>query len=326
MPLARTTASRPAGFTLIELLVVIAIIGVLIALLLPAVQRVREAANRSTCTNSLRQLGLALHQFHDATGTFPPARVLGPVRELRVPDATPPIEHSWMVFILPHLEQENLHRQYRMELDFRHPTNQQVVQTPLKIMVCPSAPGRGMDVFSSGGYTNWVTATADYTAIMRVEPVLVDLGYADRMEGDSLKGAMRSVGTFGGTVLSDTQQRMMDIPDGTSNTFLLIESAGRPQYWRVGQQPLDVRIRGAGWGDARNAFSIQGITFDGVTTPGPCALNCTNDREMYAFHPAGANALLADGSVQFIETGTSMRIIARLITVAGGEILSHNDF
>src|SRR5262249_48220822 len=102
---------------------------------------------------------------------------------------------------------------------------------------------------------------------------------------------------------------------------VLVESAGRPQYWRLGLFIGGVRVSGAGWADSHSAFNVQGITYDGMSAPGPCALNCTNDHETYSFHPGGAHILLVDGSVHFLRTGTSIRTRGRLITAAGGEVL-----
>src|SRR5260370_20545238 len=122
------------GFTLIELLVVIAIIAVLIGLLLPAVQKVREAANRMACANNLKNLGLALHNYHDAYGTFPPGAV-GPVGS-----AFPQLkQHGLGTYLLPYLEQDALFRHYRWDVSWFDPPNQPVVNTPLKIWQCPSA-------------------------------------------------------------------------------------------------------------------------------------------------------------------------------------------
>src|SRR5262249_8503157 len=117
-------------------LVVVAIIGVLISLLLPAVQKVREAANRIACTNNLKQIGLALHQFHDAHGKFPPGVVVGPLPELGV---TTTAWHGNVPFLLPYLEQQALADRYDRNLDWFHENNQRVVSQHLKILQCPSA-------------------------------------------------------------------------------------------------------------------------------------------------------------------------------------------
>src|SRR5438874_1179879 len=125
-----------SGFTLVELLVVIAIIGVLLALLLPAVQMARESARRMSCQNNLRQLGLALHNFHDAYGGFPPARVNATATSC-----------SWPPFILPYIEQTNLFERYRFDLrwDDASTNDNGVIQTTIKTFMCPSCPYRKYD-------------------------------------------------------------------------------------------------------------------------------------------------------------------------------------
>jgi prepilin-type N-terminal cleavage/methylation domain-containing protein/prepilin-type processing-associated H-X9-DG protein len=299
------------GFTLIELLVVIAIITLLMALLLPAIQKVREAANRMACGNNLKQIGIALHNFHGDFNRLPPARVLGPYREAGVSTTA---EHSWAAFILPHLEEQQLASGYRWDVDFRHPLNQPIVRTELKVMKCPAAESRPRDVFTSGGFVDHETAVTDYTPVMRVESTLALLGWVD------------DVGDFRGVMNSNEMTRLGDIYDGTSSTICIVESAGRPHLWQNGKYVPGFRVRGAGWGDSRNAFSMQGVTYDGLIWPGPCPLMCSNDREIYSFHPAGANVLMADGSVQLLKKWTDMRIVARLLTRHGGEIVTGEDY
>jgi prepilin-type N-terminal cleavage/methylation domain-containing protein len=134
MPQLLTTARR-RGFTLIELLVVIAIIAVLIGLLLPAAQKVREAAYRTQCVNNLLQLGLALHNYHGDYGTFPPGQV-------RAPFAPWQVNHGWAVFILPHIEQLALYNTYHWDQPLAAPVNQPVVAHPLVLRPENWARGR----------------------------------------------------------------------------------------------------------------------------------------------------------------------------------------
>jgi prepilin-type N-terminal cleavage/methylation domain-containing protein len=152
------------GFTLIELLVVIAIISVLIGLLLPAVQRVREAANRISCANNLKQIGLAMHNYHNVHEQLPPSRA----------DATGP---TWCVYILPEMEQDNLYRQWNMQ----KPYNEQseiARRTPVKSYFCPSRRTSGSsptvsqtgDLFVTGTtLTHYPGALADYAAV--IDPI-----------------------------------------------------------------------------------------------------------------------------------------------------------
>jgi prepilin-type N-terminal cleavage/methylation domain-containing protein/prepilin-type processing-associated H-X9-DG protein len=295
------------AFTLIELLVVIAIIGVLVALLLPAAQKVREAANRMSCTNNLKQIGLALHLFADHhDGRFPPVKVEGPAPQVDVPWSG--IKHGLGVFILPYVEQRALFCQYRWDLNGSDPEQQPVASAPLKIFQCPSAePNRYMTfgVFETYGGRG---ACGDYAPTEGVDPTLASAG--------------RDKGVLEKNVLT----HITDILDGASNTILLTEDAGRPRAWLAGRAGEDQTVLGCGWCGFNNPLTIRGSTRDGQTRPGPCAINCTNDGELYSFHAGGANAVFADGSVQFLNAGMSIRILAAMVTRAGGEVVAVGDF
>jgi prepilin-type N-terminal cleavage/methylation domain-containing protein len=130
------------GFTLIELLVVIAIIGTLIALLLPAVQKVREAANRASCQNNLHQIGLALHSYHDGQGSFPSGYINKPINPSN-PDQTAP-GWGWAALLLPYIEQGNLSQQITFSLPVEHPSNLAARTTIVKLYVCPSDRSTGV--------------------------------------------------------------------------------------------------------------------------------------------------------------------------------------
>jgi prepilin-type N-terminal cleavage/methylation domain-containing protein/prepilin-type processing-associated H-X9-DG protein len=306
------------AFTLVELLVVIAIIAVLIGLLLPAVQKVREAAGRMKCANNLKQLGLALHHYHDTHGTFPPAYV----NHGLYGDTSFLFVHGWGAFILPFIEQQPLYDRYHWEVPGWHPLNKDVVATHLKVFQCPSAPEPDRyQTFGPFPLFGGKGACGDYAPTLGVDQMLARLGWVDPA-GD-YRGVL--AGDLRGDLASNPA-RLTDITDGTASTVLLTEDAGRPRLWQAGRAGPDQVIEGGPWGSFRNGILLQGSTPDGTRKPGPCALNCTNEREAYSFHTGGANAVFGDGHVQLLGAGMSIRTLAALITRAGGEVVSAGDF
>ncbi len=294
------------GFTLVELLVVIAIIATLIGLLVPAVQKVREAANRLSCANNLKQLGLALHNFHDAHDEFPPGRVQGPYPAAWVYWRA---NHGWAVFILPDLEQEPLYGLYHWDQDLSAPANQGVVAHPLKNFWCPSAPEQDRYDYTHGQFATYggKGACGDYAPTWLVDPSL-------------------ATGDNRGVLVPNCMTKMASITDGTSNTILLTEDAGRPRLWQAGRARPDQALNGGPWAGYQTGITLEGSQPDGTSRPGPCAVNCTNDHEVYSFHTGGANAVFADGHVQFLSKGLPLQVLAALITRAGGEVISAADY
>jgi prepilin-type N-terminal cleavage/methylation domain-containing protein/prepilin-type processing-associated H-X9-DG protein len=297
------------GFTLIELLVVIAIIGILIALLLPAVQKVREAANRAKCQNNLKQLGLALHNYHDANGSFPAGQVENPKK------------HVWTAYTLPYYEQDNIYRGYDFQVHWYQDPNTSLVTVQLKIFQCPSAqPDRVEDPDNERSGVTVPAACSDYGAIGNVDQALVDDGFIPGPLPPKPNG-----------VLADQHYtRISEITDGTSQTMMVGEIAGRPTHYVTGGKvvPFDPAnpVYGAGWADWDNGFQIHGASPDGLTEPGPCGINCNNNKGIYSFHPGGANVLFADGAVHFLRESMSIVTVAALATRAGGEVIDGNAF
>lgn len=313
--------NRGAGFTLIELMVVIAIIAILIALLLPAVQKVREAANRIRCQNNLKQTGLALASFQSQYGCFPPGSVssstpsvedLKHLKRVGLTPAQATKDHSFVPFILSHLEQSNLAAKYTYNSNWSEAPNADAVQTHLTIMVCPSVPlGANRTINRTIGGLALSLPTTDYAPNYSYISALATNGLVDNVSDND--GIMQPNRCF----------RPEEIPDGFSNTMLLSEDAGRPAWYtyRV-LQNTNSRTDG-GWADPGNAYVVHGAdptTPKADLTGGPCHTNCNNGNEVYSFHQGGANHVFADGSVHFIRASMDIRLFVRLITKAGNEV------
>ena len=182
----------------------------------------------------------------------------------------------------------------------------------LKIMQCPSAEQNrwvtGVEDplnYSYGGKG----ACGDYAGIFEIDSELVELGLINQ------------VADYKGILTRNHLTRIAEITDGTSHTILMSECAGRPKLWRVGRPVQGNVAPGAAWVGGTLMFG-QGSARDGATKLGACAINCTNDREVYSFHPGGANTILADGSGCFLSANIDIRVFASLVTRAGGEVFT----
>ncbi|MBY0512595.1 MAG: DUF1559 domain-containing protein [Gemmataceae bacterium] len=294
---------RRHAFTLIELLVVIAIIAILIGLLLPAVQKVREAAARAKCQNNLKQFGLALHNYAGTNDNkLPASRVtVGGVSKFR----------SWTPVALAYVEQDNVGRLWNQTVKWNTGTNLTTSQTTFKLFMCPSAPDARKP---SPAYGN--LGPGDYGSVNAIRRRFYtangvpNFPVAGSGAGDEAMGAL----------MKEFDTPILAITDGTSNTVMLAEDAGRPNLLQKGKDTGAVTADGHGWADPDCGFSVDGVQADLVTTGGTCVINCTNDSEFYAFHPGGINVCLADGSVRFVREGIAPATLAALVTRDAGDL------
>jgi prepilin-type N-terminal cleavage/methylation domain-containing protein/prepilin-type processing-associated H-X9-DG protein len=323
------------GFTLIELLVVIAIIAVLVALLLPAVMYAREAARRMSCRSNLKQIGVALHNYHDQYRVLPPAELSANVvtagcpdpEDAEIPDNLGRCTEysSWTSMCLPMFDQQTLASIYTPEEPWCNLTNRPAVSTRIKLMLCPSTPGQRVDTHHVRG-----AAPSDYGPMTGVETEMFTdvLGIQD-------PGAAARRG-----VMSEHQHNdFRSVTDGTSNSMMIAESAGRPFVYVLGRKMDsalyaaytgdDVEVvgnqyflaDGTGWADPDTSLEVKGVLSDGVTVIGPAVVNAINVQEVYSFHSGGANILFADGSVRTISQSIDTGVFVALCTQAGGEIV-----
>jgi prepilin-type N-terminal cleavage/methylation domain-containing protein/prepilin-type processing-associated H-X9-DG protein len=293
------------GFTLIEILVVITIIGVLIALLIPAVQSAREAARKLQCSNNLKQIGLGIIQYEHSYRQLPLVSV-PTIFGYRTPNLS---SHGWASSILPYLEQETVYSRIDFKRPANHRTNIPAVSTVLPVFLCPAT-----DRVARDGQKHLVIlefAVTDYAAT-RVVRTSADEVHSPGAWGEPILGDPESV--------HPTHYRrvsLTDVLDGTSQTTLAGEAAGLPvTYSGGGEGPWqrdDFNFGSGRWGSAGHGIQILRTDHDWGT------INFRNS-SIYSFHPGGANVVFCDGSVHFLREGTDPFVVEALVTREAGDV------
>jgi prepilin-type processing-associated H-X9-DG protein len=294
-------------------------------MLLPAIQMVRETARRTHCSNNTRQLGLAALCFESAHEVFPASgwTTFGPGN----PDGK---YVGWRALLLPYVEQTNLQAIYDFSEHWWDGTNPAAAAVTVPLFQCPTTPGRTpvLSAVTHGPRPAMIfdnpIAPTDYEAIMGVQPSSIN---------PHLPAPLYDSGNRYSVLHRNSRNGYASIRDGSSNTIMIVECAGRPDVYRGRRLQSDLsNNQGIGWADSEGPFSFDATNADGSLEGGGPENGCTfvmnrrNDNEPYSFHPGGINSLYADGHVGFTTETIEVPVFAKLVTRVGGEVVSAAEF
>jgi prepilin-type N-terminal cleavage/methylation domain-containing protein/prepilin-type processing-associated H-X9-DG protein len=314
----RYPASRP-GFTLIELLVVIALVGILIALILPAVQKVRESAARTQCVNNLHQIGLALHGYHSALGSFPPGYATDPVTS----DLDTAPGWGWAAHLLPHLEQDNLARPVAAALGVspplpvEHPSLADVRTYPLKAFTCPSDREAGL----------FTVLRADGSPVLDANGQPVRAATNSYAASFGVAEVDEAPDAGDGLFFRNSRVRVADVTDGTAYTLAVGERAAF-----FTQTPWAGVVTGGTThvtpGAPTTSAGVEVAATLALAHTGSHTLNASDadPDDFFSPHPGVAMMLFADGSVRAVRQSIPVSILQKLSTRAGGELIDPDSF
>ena len=306
-------AVKVRGCTLSELLVVIAIIAILIALLLPAVQQAREAARRSQCRNNLKQMGLALHNYHDVANTFPPGNISCGGGSCNYTYGRPHYT-TWTISILPYLDQAPLYSDYDQDLGNTDNANRSLAQTFMSSYICPSDINTDRFGRPESGPRRYDYAPGSYRALSGVTRNRCGRHFD---EGNS--NALEDRGLLHSVYNRWTTERMANITDGSSNTLIVGEFHTRTHntrrsFWAYGYTSYNESSITMG---SPQTFGLP--DYDACRRSGACGNDCK--RAFASMHTGGVQFLLADGSVRFVSENIDFNVLAAVATISGGEAI-----
>ena len=330
------------AFTLIELLVVIAIIAILIGLLLPAVQKVREAAARMQCQNNLKQIGLACHNYESSYQVFPPAFFVDLALVGGVP--TKRASYNWGYAILPYIEQDNLAKTYDATTYFWNPDERRGRQPTDQDLHLPIVADLGQDVRAGGGLLIWRSAGRSSTLDFLATPnsamtfAITDYACPTDISGGAATAAgipsgspsimagsqsLPSAATFVAGITSGNYKvtvgrafTVTGVTDGTSNSMLLAEDAGRPDDWVAGKLTGTGTRNDGGWADPQSSYSV-----DTVCNVAIRPLTARTTTRSTRSTTGGANVLFGDGAASgSSRSSTDVKTLGALVTATGGEV------